>query len=159
MTENTARYDAAAAALRRLGAELVRYAYAFMLNTADAQDAVQEAFMVYMKRAPEFADAQAEKAWLLKVTANKCKSMLRSSWFKTRAPIDEDLPADEESREIIRALANLPLKYRRVIHLHYYEGYSIEEIARGLDTKPATVGTWLKRGRELMRTELGGTDE
>lgn len=150
------RYALAASALTRLGPELVRYAYAILLNRADAQDAVQEALLSYMKRAPLFADAQQEKAWLLRVTANKCKSMLRSGWFKTRAPINEELPASEESREVIWALAKLPAKYRNAVHLHYYEGYSIEEIARMLGAKQATVGTWLKRGRELMRMELGG---
>ncbi len=150
------RYALAASALTRLGPELVRYAYAILLNRADAQDAVQEALLSYMKHAPLFEDDQQEKAWLLRVTANKCKSMLRSSWFKARAPIDEELPASEESREVIWALAKLPAKYRNAVHLHYYEGYSIEEISRMLGAKQATVGTWLKRGRELMRIELGG---
>ncbi len=159
MSLDNARYYAAALALRRWSADLVRFAYSYLLNHADAQDAVQDAFVSYMKHAPVFSDTEAEKAWLIRVTANKCKNMLRSGWFKSREPLSEELPADEESREVIRAMGKLPGKYRWPVHLHYYEGYSIAEIAQMLGAREATVGTWLSRGRELLRRELGGTEE
>ncbi|MBO7385000.1 MAG: sigma-70 family RNA polymerase sigma factor, partial [Clostridia bacterium] len=78
MSLDNARYDAAALALRRWSADLVRFAYSYLLNHADAQDAVQDAFVSYMKHAPVFSDPEASMAWLIRVTATKCKKMLRS---------------------------------------------------------------------------------
>ncbi len=156
MELNQKRSAAATMAVMRWSADLVRLAYSYLLSRADAQDAVQDAFMIYLKRAPEFDAPEQEKAWLMKVTANRCKNVLRSGWFKNREPIPEELPADEDSRDVIRALAALPKKYRMCVHLHYYEGYKLDEIAAMLGTKPATVGTWLNRARAQMKTELGG---
>ena len=146
-------------AVTRYSADLVRFAYSFLLNIHDAQDAVQDVFMSYMKSAPRFDSAEKEKAWLIKVTANRCKNVLRSLWFKSREPLNEELPAGEEDREMLLALAKLPKKYRMCVHLHYYEGYSIDEISELLGTKPATVGTWLSRARQKLKSELGGDIE
>ncbi len=146
-------------AVTKYSADLVRLAYSYLLSRADAQDAVQNAFMSYLKSAPVFDGEKQEKAWLMTVTANRCKNMLRSLWHRNRAPIDEDLPADEDSREVILALEKLPKKYRMCVHLHYYEGYSLNEIAEILNAKPASVGTWLSRARDLLRQELGGEPE
>lgn len=156
---NEARYSRAEAAVIRHSADLVRFAYSFLLNRADAQDAVQDAFESYWKHAPEFTEETQEKAWLMRVTANRCKSMLRSSWFRTRAPLSEDLPAGEEERSVLMALGRLPAKYRTAVHLHYYHGYSIKEIAALLNIPEGTVGTRLARGRELMKQELGGFED
>ncbi|MBR4236037.1 MAG: RNA polymerase sigma factor [Clostridia bacterium] len=159
VTQSDSRYARAGGALMRFGPDLVRFAYSYLLNLADAQDAVQDALVAYMKRAPEFGDDESEKAWLFTVTANKCRSFLRSGWFKSRAEIPESVPAQDESREVLNALSRLPRKYRMPLHLHYFEGYSIEEIAAMLNAKPATVGTWLARGREMLKTEIGGFDD
>ena len=143
-------------AVMNYSADLVRFAYSYLLSRAEAQDAVQDAFMSYMKSAPTFESADKEKAWLMKVTANKCRNVLRSLHVKKRAPLNEELPADDDGREVIRALSALPKQYRMCVHLHYYEGYSLNEIAGMLGAKPATVGTWLSRARELLKQELGG---
>ena len=156
MEQTQKRSAAATRAVMRYSADLVRLAYSYLLSRADAQDAVQDAFVVYLKRAPQFESEEKEKAWLMQVTANRCKNMLRSPWHKNRAPIDEEMPADEDSREVILALGRLPKKYRMCVHLHYYESYSLNEIAGLLGTKPATVGTWLSRARALLKQELGG---
>lgn len=155
---STDRYERAAAALTKWNADLVRFAYAYLLNRSDAQDAVQDAFMSYMKHAPEFADESGEKAWLMRVTANRCKSLLRSGWFKSREPIPEDLPAEEPKKAVILALGRLPSKYRMPLHLHYYCGYSLKEMSGLLGAGEATLGTRLARGRELLRQELGGEE-
>ena len=154
MLNEAERYTAAADALKRHGADMVRLAYSYLLNLSDAQDAAQDAFVTYMKQAPAFDTAAQEKAWLTRVTANKCKNMLRSGWFKSRRPIPDELPANEEKRELLMEIAGLPAKYRAPIHLHYYEGYSIAEIARMLNARESTVGTWLSRARQLLRVRL-----
>lgn len=159
MEQRNLRYEAAARALTRFGTDLVRFAYSYLLNHQDAQDAVQDVLLSYMRRAPRFEGEAQERAWLLRATANRCKNVLRSSWFKTRAPLPEELPQEPESRELIQALGKLPDKYRTPLHLHYYEGYSIAEIAGILGARTATVGTWLARGREKLKEQLGGYED
>ncbi len=156
MEQTQQRSAAAIRAVTQYSADLVRLAYSFLLDRADAQDAVQDVFMVYLRRAPNFESSEKEKAWLMKVTANRCRNILRSPWRRNRAPIPEELPAEEDSREVLLALGKLPGKYRLCIHLHYYEGYTLQEIADMLGSKPASVGTWLSRARVLLKDELGG---
>lgn len=159
MTQSEVRYRQAADALSKWGADLVRFAWSYLHNLHDAQDAVQDALLSYMKHAPEFETEAQEKAYLLTLTANRSRNMLVSGWFKSRNPIPEELPAENESRELLNAICALPRKYRQSVHLHYYEGYSIEETAKILGAKPATVGTWLARGREALKAQLGGLED
>lgn len=147
--------------LMRAHAEsLVRYAYSYLKSMAEAEDVAQEVFLSYLSKRPHFESAAHERAWLFRVAGNKCKNALKSGWFKSRNPIPERLPALEEGdREVLSAVLALEEKYRAPIHLYYYEDYSIREIAEILRAKPATVGTWLARGREILRGKLGGFDD
>lgn len=82
---------------------------------------------------------------------------MKSAWLRKRAPLDETLSyLPSEESEVLSAILQLPENYRTTLHLHYYEKYTIEEIASILGRKPATVGTWLTRGRERLRTALEG---
>ena len=141
----------------RYSRSLHRLAFAYLRNTADAEDVAQEVFLQYLKAAPEFQDGEHEKAWLIRVTVNRCKNELKSGWWRLRRPLPDDLSymAEEES-DLLRSVLALDEKYRLPIHLHYYEGYAIKEIAGILGEKPATVGTRLARGRELLR--IGGIE-
>lgn len=150
------RYDSAARAVNLYSTDLVRFAWSILGVREDAQDAVQEAFVSYLKHAPRFTDAAHEKAWLLKVTANKAKNMLRHRKTAVTEELREDIPAPREDGEILRAILQMPEKYRTPVHLFYYEGYSIREIAHILGLREATVGTHLARGREILREYLGG---
>ena len=116
------------------------------------------------KVGPDFNDEEHIKAWLLKVTANECKNRLKSFWHKNMISLEEIvLPVqDKEDREVIKMVLSLPVKYRNVLYLHYFEGYSIREMSELLNLKEATVKTHLKRGRELLKKLLiqgGFTDE
>ena len=136
---------------------LFRAALAILGDVHGAEDAVQETFLRYLEKRPELRDENHERAWLLKVTANLCKSALRS---KKRHPTVELLdvyPApDEDSRELVEAVLALPANQRAAIHLHYYEGYSTEEIAAILGQRPGTVRSHLSRAREALRQKLKG---
>jgi RNA polymerase sigma-70 factor (ECF subfamily) len=136
---------------------LHRLAFTYLRNTQDAEDVTQEVFLQYLKSAPEFRDGEHEKAWLIRVTINRCKNILRSGWLRLRRPLPDDLSyLVEEESGLIQTVMALDEKYRLPIHLHYYEGYAIKEIAGILGEKPATVGTRLARGRELLR--IGGIE-
>jgi RNA polymerase sigma-70 factor (ECF subfamily) len=136
---------------------LFRAALAILGDAPEAEDAVQDTFLRYLEKRPVFRDKEHEKAWLLKVTANGCKSRLRE---KKRHPTLELLdiyPAkDQNSRELLEAVLALPANQRAVIHLYYYEGYSTDEIAGILGQRPGTVRSHLSRARAALRAQLEG---
>ncbi|MBD2844872.1 sigma-70 family RNA polymerase sigma factor [Paenibacillus sp. IB182496] len=136
---------------------LIRVAFAYLKNVADAEEIAQDVFLAYLQSAPSFESGGHEKAWLIRTAINKSKNKLKSGWFRSRNPLPDnlsDLP--QQDRTVLQAVLSLDRKYRIPIHLHYYEGYALEEIAEMLQTKPATVGTWLARGRKLLKGILGG---
>lgn len=136
---------------------LIKLAFSYVKNMADAEDICQDVFISLIKRGRCFESTEHEKAWLLRVTINKCKNRLKSSWNKLHVPLEEDIGyLPEEYSEVLVTVLSLPLKYRTVIHLYYYENYSIIEIAKLLGKNPSTIGTMLSRGRNILKTKLIG---
>ena len=133
---------------------LLRIAYLRLNSTADAEDCVQEVLLRVVAKRPGFHDEGHEKAWLIRATVNLSCDMLKSAARKN-VPLDEELasPPDEQA-QLLASVRALPAKYGTVIHLHYYEGYSIKEIARILGLPAATVGTRLSRARALLKPIL-----
>ncbi|ROR27248.1 RNA polymerase sigma-70 factor (ECF subfamily) [Mobilisporobacter senegalensis] len=136
---------------------LLKIAFTYVKNTADAEDIVQDVFVKVFEKNPDFTSEEHRKAWLIRSTINKAKNYLSSSIFRKNVPLDEELsylPKEESS--VLGAVMNLPAKYRLVIHLYYYEGYSAEEIALTLGKRSSTIRTQLQRGRALLKQELKG---
>lgn len=143
-------------AVRLHSERLLKVAYTYTKNMDDAQDMVQEAFCRYMTKAPIFLSQEHEKAWLIRITINLCKSHLSSAAVKGRSDLDENLSThDSYDSGLMSAVMELPEKYRLVIHLFYYEGYSVKEIAKIQESTPSSVTTRLQRARELLKTKLG----
>ena len=131
---------------------LYRAALAILGDPHEAEDAVQDAFLRFLERAPD--DLENPGAWLTRVLVNGCKSRLRLAWRRV-GPLPETLPAPgPEERQELEELFSLPPEDRAVIHLHYYEGYSTDEIARMLSLRPGTVRSRLSRAREKLRRLL-----
>lgn len=121
---------------------------------ADAEDVVQDAFLRCMTRGPRFRDETHEKAWLIRTTLNLAHD-LRRSVSRRNLPLEEAAAKEAETAPpLLSAVRALPDKYGAIIHLHYYEGYAIREIATLLNLPAATVGTRLSRGRERLRKML-----
>jgi len=138
------------------GPSIFRYAFAYLKNRQDAEDITQEVLCVYLYKAPAFESDEKRKHWLLRVTGNRCKNLLKSAWRRKTVALPEDIPApSEETGDLLRYVLSLDEKYRIPLHLYYYEGYAIAEIAGLLHRSPATVGTWLARGRALLRSVIG----
>ena len=134
---------------------LYRTALAILGDPSEAQDAVQEAFLAFLEKAPQ--NLEIPGAWLMRVLVNGCKSRLRLRWRRPTVPLWEELPAPSpEEREELEELYALPPQDRAVIHLHYYEGYSVREIASLLGQSESAVSAHLSRGRKSLRTTLGG---
>jgi len=137
--------------------KLLRTAIAIMGNKADAEDIVQEAFVRLFQKNPSFESAEHETAWLMRVAVNLCKSRLRSHWWKKTEPLLDAYPAEtEEQQNLMETVLSLPAKYRVVIHLFYYEGYSTREIANLTELSESTVRQQLTRARRMLKDYLEG---
>lgn len=132
-------------------------------NYADTEDIFQTVFLKYALCTVAFESQEHERAWLIRVTINACKDLLKSFFRSRTVSIEEILeqPAapSEEHREVLEAVLSLPVKYREVIYLHYYEGYTAPEIGRILGKNVNTVYSLLKRAREMLRDRLGGEED
>ena len=121
-------------------------------NASDAEDAVQETFLKYLRKAPDFENEEHEKAWLITVATNQCKDMLR---FRKRHPVAEpeelEVFVQESSDcEILETLMTLPEKFKTVLLLYYVEEYSMEEIAKVIGKTKSAVKMRLQKGRKLL---------
>ena len=139
---------------------LYKICIVMMANESDAEDAVQDTFLKYIKNRPDFECAEHEKAWFIRVAVNVCKDMLRARKWRTAVDIDDliELTRDEqepfEKTEAFEQILRLPPKYKTVIYLYYAEGYKAEEIARMIGSSVSAVKMRLKRGRGMLKMEL-----
>ena len=130
---------------------LLRVAMTRVPTPADAEDVVQDVFLRLLTHAPRFRDGEHEKAWLLRATLNRASDIRRGR--RDDVPLKEAANAAAEAPDygpLLSAVRSLPEAYSAVIHLYYYEGYSIKEIAGLLALPAPTVGTRLSRGRKRL---------
>ena len=129
-------------------------------NAADTEDIFQNVFLKYVLRSMPFESEAHEKAWFIRVTINASKDLLKSFFRSPTVSLDEvvQLPAETppDHREVLEAVLSLPPKYKDVVYLHYYEGYTAPEISRMLGKNVNTVYTRLNRSKQLLREKLGG---
>ena len=134
-----------------------RLAYSYTRSRSDAQDMCQEVFLRYFCSRPPFASEEHRRAWLLRVTVNRCKTHLTSWWVRRTVPLDDRIPIPEpEPLALDEALRQLAEKDRLVIHLFYYEECSTREIARMMRTTEGAVRTRLTRARQRLGDILKG---
>ena len=152
-----------------------RLAFSMVKNVQDAEDIYQETFIRYIRKKPLFESPEHEKAWFIRVTSNLCKNLWKSAWRQKMVSMEsmeetqsllqtepeshrqevnaaEGLSEEEES--LVESVKRLPLKYRVVVHLFYYEEMSLEEIAVALKLKPSNVRTRLTRARKMLKEWL-----
>lgn len=132
-------------------------------NMADTEDIFQTVFLKYVLRTAPFDAPEHEKAWIIRVTVNSCKDLLKS-FFRTRTVsletlIEKSQDIPEDHSDVLEAVLALPEKYKDPIYLHYYEGYTAEEIGQILHKNTNTVYTLLTRARQMLKTRLEGVRE
>ena len=149
-------HTTAAHLLETYGDAMLRMAYSYLHNNADAEEVVQDVLIQYLKETPTFNGPVHEKAWCLRVAANLSKNRIKYNNVRRADELNDELVAEEREdlSFVWEAVKALPEKYREVIHLFYQEGYSTAEVARILGRNEATVRSHLARGREQLKTIL-----
>lgn len=139
--------------VRQYSDMLLRLAFSRLQTEADAEDCVQDVFLKLLEKQPEFRDPEHEKAWLIRVTINRASDLRKKAG---KAASLEELPEKEtaEHPSVLSAVRQLPDKYAAILHLHYYEGYTLKEISKMLALPTATVGTRLNRGKARLKAIL-----
>lgn len=129
-----------------------RVCFLYMKNKSDTEDMVQTTFIKLIKSNKKFESSEHEKAWLIRTASNACKNNV-SHWFRKNINIDyiNEVSEDIKDDATISLILSLPDKYKSVIYMYYYEGYSTKEISSILDMKEATVRSNLSRGRLLLK--------
>ena len=157
MTQKQGKSEAEIKALVENYSSLIfRISYCILCNLADAEDAVQETFLKYLTKAPEFNDEEHRKAWLIKVSANISKNMLMFRLKRDTVNIEdiENIGIDSENFETFELIMSLPSKHKIVLTLYYIEGYRCREIAEIIGISEEAVRKRLQKGRELLRKKL-----
>ncbi len=141
-------------AFRLYGDRVFSAAFSVTGNQADADDAVQDTYLRYCSYDKEFTDEDHIRAWLLRVAINRARDQKRSFWEKHRVSWEDYMETLSfealEDKSLFEAVMSLPAKYRTVIHLFYYEDYSVARIAEILHSREGTVKSQLNRGRQLL---------
>jgi RNA polymerase sigma-70 factor (ECF subfamily) len=145
------------------GNDVLRVSFIYLKDRQLAEDAFQEVFLRVYKKYHSFKHESSEKTWIIKITINICKDMLKTNWHKKVILQDEEIVniTDDknvesvvENKELLKQILNLPSKYKDVILLFYYQGFSIKEIAEILSTTTGNVSSLLSRARNILKTNL-----
>lgn len=142
--------------LKSYGNAVLRLAYSYLHNMADAEEVLQDALIKFLQTAPVLENEKHQKAWLFKVAANLSKDRIKYNALRKTDELSESLAAEnqEDLSEVWEAVKALPVKYREAIYLFYYENYSISEISKITGVKESTVKSNLFRGRKLLKDIL-----
>lgn len=153
----------ATAFVRIYSGMILRVCFTYSLGRADAQDVCQNVFLKLLQIDRKFDTEGETRAFILRMVINECKDILKSGWRRRSVPLDElieheipFLPAEDTG--VLSTVQRLPVKYREVIYLYYYEGYNAEEIAAMVGAKPAAVRQRLARARTKLKQELEGSE-
>lgn len=157
------------------GDRLTKLAYSYLQDWGKAQEVMQDVFLTCYQQYDTYEEIQSYKAWMYRITINRCKDVLRSAWarrvvvnsslfqfLRSKEPSPETASMQKDADiQLAEKVMELPVKYREIIHLHYYEELTVKEISLLLKTNENTVKTRLKRGRGLLEEsmERGGWNE
>ncbi len=149
MNEFSQKYD-------EYSSMIFKIAMNYLCNKSDSEDVMQEVFIKLLYNAPKFISKEHEKRWIICITSNICKNMLKSFRRKNCQSLDDlssylTVPFQQNSCEL---LLSLKPKYRIVLYLRYYENYSVEEISQMLSVSQSAVKMRLKRGRDKLKLDI-----
>ena len=138
-----------------------RICFVFLRNKSDVEDIFQNVFMKLLLRKISFENDEHEKAWLIRVAINECQDLLKSFWQKNiniADYVDEPFK-DKDENELLQVVLSLPQKYKEVIYLYYYEGYTVPQMSKILKRSENTLYSHLHRAKKLIRKKLEGKED
>ena len=148
-------------AIARWEKPLLRLCYAYLCDTAMAEDAVQETFLKAWRNYGRFRGEAEEKTWLTRIAINTCKDLLKSAWVRNtdRSIVPESLPEgsasfDAQDDTVTRAVLSLPRQLKEVTLLHWYQGMTLQEMSSVLRLPRSTINYRLKKAKAILRKEL-----
>ena len=148
-------------AIARWEKPMLRLCFAYLGDVAQAEDAVQETFFKAWKHLDSFRGEAEERTWLMRIAMNTCKDLLKSSWFRNtdRSVTPDSLPEgaapfEERDDSVTRAVMSLPPKLREVTLLRWYQGLSLEEMAKVMRLPRSTINYRLKNAKTMLKGEL-----
>lgn len=135
---------------------IFRICYGVLCNRDDAEDALQDTFLKYLTKAPDFQNDEHEKAWLIRVATNISKNMSIVRHRRKTFDADElvDMGVTDEDRYVFEAISELPVKFKIVMMLYYIEGYSVKEVSNLISVSEDAVRKRLQKGRELLKLKI-----
>lgn len=147
--------------VRKYGDSILRLCYLYLKDYHLAEDAAQDTFLKVYRNLKNFRNESNIKTWITRIAINECKNCMRKNWFgreryEIPAEIQGENPFDliDVKESVTEVIQKLPLKYREVILLYYYQEHTVKEISEMLHLKESNVQQRLKRGREKLKTEL-----
>lgn len=147
-------------AIERYSDTVRRLCAVHLKNDADTEDIFQTVFLKYVLSSVSFENEEHEKAWFIRVTINACRDLLKSFFRRRTVSLDElaecPAPPPSDYGDVWEAVFSLPQKYRDVVYLHYFEGYTAPQISRILEKNVNTVYTLLTRSKQMLREKVGG---
>ncbi len=144
------------ALVEKYGVMLFRICYCILCHRDDAEDALQDTFLKYLTKAPEFESEEHEKAWLIKVATNTSKNAVLLKKRRKTVDLDElrSIGIEDEDSAVFESVMALPVKFKIVMTLYYIEGYNSNEISEIIGISPEAVRKRLQKGREILKTEI-----
>jgi RNA polymerase sigma-70 factor (ECF subfamily) len=150
------RNDRVVRAIEKYADMVRRICFMYLKNNFDVEDIFQDVFLQLFRYELRFDSDAHEKAWLIKVTVNKCKDLYKSFFRSRVCPLDDIELAfeDEKENEVMYEILALPQKYKDIVYLFYYEGYTVPELSKILQIKENTVYSHLHRARKILKEKL-----
>lgn len=151
------------AVIDRYSNMLYKICFLILKNEQDTKDVLQETFLTYYTKKPSFNDEEHRKAWLIKVSQNKCREFLRFHKKHAAVSLDEieetlaitDGLSVSES-DLLSLIWDLDYKLKSAVILYYIEGYTVGETAEILKTSPSAIKKRLQRAREKLNVKYKG---
>ncbi|WHZ05698.1 sigma-70 family RNA polymerase sigma factor [Neobacillus sp. YX16] len=148
--------------------DILHLVYTYVKNRTTAEDLTQEIFLKCYEKLNQFNQQATLKTWVYRIASNHCKDYLRSWHYRKitlsdkildyipskSKQVEEEIIANSEENILTNAVMNLPLKYREVVFLHYYEELSLAEISKITTVNINTIKTRLKRAKELLKDKM-----
>lgn len=157
MSQSFGTDDYISAAIEKHADMVRRICFLYLRNSTDVEDVFQEVFLRFFLNYASFESEDHQKAWLCRVTFNKCKDYRKSFWHRRVVSIEEmEIPyEDPEQHELIKTVFELPSEQKEVVYLHYYENRTIPEIAEIMQKNTNTVYSILRRAKAQLKKKVG----